>query len=115
MIVDSGPPSASELVANYISKLNIPDNKIDYVVATHPDGDHVGNFNKIFEKYEVGQVFYSPCVKGNKTYSKFINSVKEKGCPYRNPIDGESWKLGDATVTVVYDGFQGTTYNEVLF
>lgn len=34
MIVDSGPPSASELVANYISKLNIPDNKIDYVVAT---------------------------------------------------------------------------------
>lgn len=112
MIVDSGPPSASKLVTNYISKLNIPDNKIDYVVATHPDGDHVGNFNKIFEKYEVGQVFYSPCVKGNKTYSKFINSVKEKGCPYRNPIDGESWKLGDATVTVVYDGFQGTTYNE---
>ena len=27
-------------------------------------------------------------------------------------MEGESWKLGDATVTVVYDGSQGTTYNE---
>ena len=112
MIVDSGPPKSESMVMNYLNKLNIPENKIDYVVATHPDGDHVGNFKKIFDKYEVGQVIYSPCTKANTTYSKFIESVKEKGCPYRNPIEGESWELGDATVTVLYDGSQGATYNE---
>lgn len=112
MIVDSGPPASSSMVMNYLEKLNIPENKIDYVVATHPDGDHVGNFDKIFEKYEVGQVIYSPCTKANTIYANFIQSVKEKGCPYRNPIEGESWSLGDATVTVVYDGSQGSTYNE---
>lgn len=112
MIVDSGPPKSESMVMNYLNKLNIPANKIDYVVATHPDGDHVGNFKKIFDKYEVGQVIYSPCTKANTTYSKFIESVKEKGCPYRNPIEGESWELGDATVTVLYDGSQGATYNE---
>lgn len=112
MIVDSGPPDSSSLVMNYLEKLKIPENKIDYVVATHPDGDHVGNFNEIFKKYEVGQVIYSSCTKANATYAKFIESVKAKGCPYRNPIDGESWKLGDATVSVIYDGSQGSTYNE---
>lgn len=112
MIVDSGPPSASSQVMKYLEKLNIPNNQIDYVIATHPDGDHVGNFNKIFEKYEIGQVIYSPCTKANTIYSNFIKSVKAKGCPYRNPIEGESWKLGDATVTVIYDGSQGSTYNE---
>ena len=60
MIVDSGPPKSESMVMNYLNKLNIPENKIDYVVATHPDGDHVGNFKKIFDKYEVGQVIYSP-------------------------------------------------------
>ena len=112
MIVDSGPPSSSSSVMNYLETLDIPDNKIDYVVATHPDGDHVGNFDKIFEKYDVGQVIYSPCTKANDIYTNFINSVKSKGCPYRNPVEGESWELGDATVSVVYDGSQGSTYNE---
>lgn len=112
MIVDSGPPASKNLVMNYLEKLNIPENKIDYVVATHPDGDHVGNFNEIFKKYEVGQVIYSPCTKANTTYANFIESVKEKGCPYRNPVEGESWTLGDATVTVIYDGSLGSTYNE---
>ncbi len=112
MIVDSGPPDSSSMVMNYLEKLHIPDNKIDYVVATHPDGDHVGNFDKIFQKYDVGQVIYSPCTKANATYANFIQSVKEKGCSYRNPVEGESWKVGDAIVTVVYDGSQGSTYNE---
>lgn len=112
MIVDSGPPSSQNLVMNYLEKLDIPDHKIDYVVATHPDGDHVGNFDEIFQKYEVGQVIYSPCTKANTIYADFIQSVKAKGCPYRNPIEGESWSLGDAKVTVIYDGSQGSTYNE---
>lgn len=112
MIVDSGPPSSKSLVMNYLDKLNIPQNKIDYVVATHPDGDHVGNFDEILQKYDVGQVIYSPCTKANTIYANFIESVKEKGCSYRNPLEGETWQLGDATVSVVYDGSQGATYNE---
>ena len=112
MIVDSGPPENRHLVMDYLSKLDIPDNKIDYVVATHPDGDHVGNFNLIFDKYDIGEVVYSPCTKANTHYSNFIRSVKKEGCTYRNPIEGESWNLGDAVVTVIYDGSKGSTYNE---
>lgn len=112
MLVDSGTTEASSTLINYMDNLNIPDKKIDYVVSTHPDGDHVGSFTAIFEKYSVGQVIYSPCTKESSTYYKFINSVKQKGVPFRTPVEGESWKVGDATVQVIYNGSQGSTYNE---
>ena len=112
MLVDSGTPEASDTILEYLNNLEIPENKIDYIISTHPDGDHVGGFAAIFDAYEVGQVFYSPCTKALASYFDFINSVKEKGFPFRTLKDNESWTLGDATVEVVYDGSQGSTYNE---
>ena len=112
MLVDSGYTSSSEDVLNYLDALDIPDKKIDYAVASHPDGDHVGGFANVFDNYSVDQVIYSPCTKASVAYSNFINAVKSRGIPFRTPVEGESWKLGDATVTVIYDGSQGTTYNE---
>lgn len=112
MLIDSGTSSASQTILDYLDKFNIPDNKIDYIVSTHPDGDHVGSFSSIFEKYDIGQVFYSPCPKASNSYIDFIATLKKEGCPFRTPIENETWQLGDATVQVVYDGSQGSTYNE---
>lgn len=112
MLVDSGTSKAAPKILEYLEQFDIPENKIDYIVSTHPDGDHVGSFPFIFEKYEVGQIFYSPCPKANNNYKDFITAVKQEGCPFRTPIENETWKLGDATVEVVYDGSQGSTYNE---
>lgn len=112
MLVDAGTVEAAPTIKQYLEKFNIPENKIDYIVSTHPDGDHVGGFSHIFEKYDVGQVFYSPCPKASTDYTAFIAAVKKEGCPYRTPIENETWKLGDATVQVIYDGSQGSTYNE---
>lgn len=112
MLVDSGTSDGSAMLMSYLNKLNIPDKKIDYVISTHPDGDHVGSFPDVFKNYDIGQVLYSPCTKASSYYYDFINSVKAKGCPFRTPIEGESWKLGDATVQVIYNGSQGSTYNE---
>lgn len=76
MLIDSGTTKGAPLLMNYLKKLNIPDKKIDYLVSTHPDGDHVGGFESVFKEYKVGQVIYSPCTKKSDSYSKFINSVK---------------------------------------
>lgn len=112
MIVDSATPTGAPLLMDYLDKLNIPENKIDYLVSTHPDGDHVGGFPDILEKYDVGQIIYSPCPKANSYYDDFINSVKAEGCPFRTATEGEKWQIGDATVQVIYDGSLGSTYNE---
>ena len=112
MLIDSGTTKGAPLLMNYLKKLNIPDKKIDYLVSTHPDGDHVGGFESVFKEYKVGQVIYSPCTKKSDSYSKFINSVKKLDIPFNVAVEGDSWTLGDAKITIVYDGFKGSTYNE---
>ncbi len=112
MLVDSGYDVTTKSVLDYLKNLNIPENKIDYAVATHPDADHVGGFSAIFDQYEIGEVIYSPCTKSSVAFTNFISSVKNHHLSYRTPIEGETWKLGDASVQVIYDGYQGTTYNE---
>ncbi len=112
MMVDGGFRDTSESVLQYLDNLNIPENQLDYVVASHPDGDHIGGFSFIYDKYNVKQVIYSPCTKDSTTFSEFIASTREHNIPLRTPVEGEKWTLGDATVEVVYDGSQGTTYNE---
>ena len=112
MLVDSGYDVTAPSVLAYLKQLNIPDNKIDYAIATHPDQDHVGGFSSIFDQYEIGEVIYSPCTKSSVAFTDFITSVKEHNLSYRTPVEGETWKIGDAAVQVIYDGYQGTTYNE---
>lgn len=112
MMVDGGFKETSERVISYLDSLNIPDKQLDYVVATHPDGDHIGGFSYIYEQYNVKQIIYSPCTKSTTIFSDFIASSKAHNFPLRTPIEGEKWTLGDATVEVIYDGSQGTTYNE---
>ena len=51
MLVDSGISQTSEKVLAYLKSLNIPDKKIDYVISTHPDGDHVGGFPAVFKAF----------------------------------------------------------------
>lgn len=112
MIVDSGTTAGAPLFMDYLEKLDIPEGKIDYLVSTHPDGDHVGGFADILEKYEIGEVFYSPCTKAGSYYYDFIDAVKAEGCPFSTPLEGKTWTVGDATVEVIYNGAQGSTYNE---
>lgn len=112
MIVDAGKTSSSSTFLKYLNNLNIPNKKIDYIVATHPDEDHVGGFSNVFANYDISKAYYSACPKTTKAYKRFVTAMKNEGCSCKTPKDGETWKLGDATVSVVYDGTQGSTYNE---
>lgn len=112
MLVDSGYAENSEMLMSYLEKLDIPEKNIDYVVATHPDGDHIGSMYKVYEEYNVANTILNDVPKPIKAYSRFINAIKEEGTPFHNPVDGETWTLGSAKIKVIYDGRQGTTYNE---
>lgn len=120
MLVDSGEASAKDTILNYLEKHVVGDT-IDYVVATHADKDHIGSFPAIFKKYEIKNIFYAEPMKpyynpdtGKEShYGKFMDAInEEEGLVYGNPFEGQTWTFGDASVKVIYDGRQGTTYNE---
>ncbi len=113
MLVDSGEADNKKILMNYLSKFNIPNNTLDYAVATHADQDHLGGFHAVINKYAISNVVYSEPMKDTKTFSKFEEAIKSSNVKhYATAYEKQTWKLGDATIRVIYDGRKGTTYNE---
>ena len=55
MLIDAGPRSAEDAVVDYIKGLNY--SVIDYVVLTHSDEDHSGGMAKVFENFEIKNIY----------------------------------------------------------
>ncbi len=95
MLIDSGDNKTDNntKLVTYIEELGIT--KIDYLVATHADADHIGGMNDIFYNFEVKKVFRpyvyyngddynfsadynkgsSAYKQSSKTYGKFLNDI----------------------------------------
>ena len=54
IIVDAGDhfESTIQAVTEAINQ-RLEDNLIEYIIATHPDGDHIGGMTALFEKYDI--------------------------------------------------------------
>jgi competence protein ComEC len=101
LLIDSGPKSDKEKLFNYFSKLNL--DTLDYVIATHPHEDHIGNMADVVKKYNVLN-FYSPKVQTTtKTFEKMVESLKDKHLKI-NVIkkDISSIDLGENTKVTVF-------------
>ncbi len=99
MIIDAGNNGYGTLVKTYIQNLGIE--KLDYVIGTHPDADHIGGLDVVIYNFECGKVFMPDCSKDTRTYDDVIQACKNKNYKINSPIAGESFKLGDATFTII--------------
>lgn len=87
MLIDSGEAKYSGTVSNYISTLGY--NKINYVVATHGDADHIGGLAEIFENFDIENCYTSYVESETKTYQKFKNAVEYEGIELQKPYSGD--------------------------
>ena len=76
LLIDSGPKSDKKKFDDYLSAINIK--KLDYIIATHPHEDHIGNMTDAISSYDVGK-FYAPKVQSTtKSFEKMIEALKSK-------------------------------------
>lgn len=101
MLIDSGPRSDEDKLLNYLSSQNIT--KLDYVVATHPHEDHIGNMDDVIKKYDIG-TFYAPKKTAtSKTYESMIQALLDKNKQITVIKEGtSSIDLGENTRVTVY-------------
>lgn len=101
LLIDSGPKSDRKKLFSYLSSLYL--DKLDYVIATHPHDDHIGNMAEVIKKYNVSK-FYAPKVQSStKTFEQMIDALKSKNLKINVIKKGtNSINLGENTKISVF-------------
>ncbi|MDO9515901.1 MAG: DNA internalization-related competence protein ComEC/Rec2 [Syntrophales bacterium] len=69
------------VVAPYLWREKIK--KIDIMVLTHPDQDHVGGLPFIVENFEVGEIWSNGQESENESWRRLLEVIGRKGIPHR--------------------------------
>lgn len=99
MLIDAGDNSKGTTVQMYLQKQGVT--KLDYLILTHTDADHIGGADVIVTKFDIDTVFMGDFKKDNKTYEELINAFQYKAMNYSVPKVGEQYTLGNALFTIV--------------
>jgi competence protein ComEC len=92
MLVDGGPLWAGEEVSSYLKGQGVE--RIDVLVSTHPDADHIGGLLTVLEEFPVGVVYDSGIAHPTQTYEGYLTLIDRKDIPYRTPERGDAIDLG---------------------
>ena len=100
MLIDGGNEADSPLIIQYIKRLGI--SKIDYIIATHPDSDHIAGLDKIILAFDVVCVYMPITNKSNKEMNELYNAIEDKNVIHPNVSD--YFYLGNSKCTILNSG-----------
>jgi beta-lactamase superfamily II metal-dependent hydrolase len=79
MLIDGGDIEHGKVVVNKLKKYHVQ--KIDTIVSTHPDIDHIGGLITVLKQYKVGKVVESGKKYGGHAYYLFKKIIQSKHIP----------------------------------
>lgn len=99
MLIDAGDNSEGTAVQSYLDSQNVE--KLDYVIGTHPDADHIGGLDVVIYKFDCKKVFMPAVTSDTRTYDDVVQALKSKNQKSQAPKLGKTYSLGEASFTVI--------------
>jgi beta-lactamase superfamily II metal-dependent hydrolase len=76
ILIDAGNNDKEKLIVAYLKKEKI--NKIDILIGTHPDADHIGGLDAVIDNFDIGKI-YMPKVQSNTdTFKEVLAAIQKK-------------------------------------
>ena len=86
-------------VVEYLLSVGVE--KIDLLIGSHPDADHIGQMPLILDQFQVDEVWMSGVESTSKTFENTLDKIIEHGVSYHEPRAGESYQLGHLFLDVI--------------
>ena len=95
ILIDAGDEEAEHTVYSYLKRRGVK--KIDVLIATHPDTDHIGSMDYIIDKFKISH-FYMPDAKtDSEAFYNLLDSCKEKNLKIEYLTKGDRLKIDSST------------------
>lgn len=99
ILVDGGPDSA---VLRRLGEVRpFWDRRIEVVVLTHPQQDHLRGLLDVIEREKVGLVLLPRIPAESQTFQRFIALLRERNIPVRAAFAGQRLTAGDLSLRVL--------------
>lgn len=98
VMIDTGEKELGEEILTYLENNNIT--KLDYLIITHFDKDHVGSASTIINSIEVDNVIQSNYPKESKVYNKYLSALENKGIEAVTLREDLEFSFGDIYFTI---------------
>ncbi|MDO4517111.1 MAG: stalk domain-containing protein [Bacillota bacterium] len=111
VLIDGGDNKAGATVVSYLS--SYVDGPLDYLIATHPDADHVGGLDDVLAAFQVSKIIDSGYPSSTKTYQSYWNAAQTEPNSALSYDEDRVISLGpEAFLTVIETGDDWTTSND---
>ena len=110
VLIDAGDEQHSSRTTGYIKSQGI--GKLDLVIATHPDADHIGGMDKVIKNFDIG-MFSMPLVsKDTKQYKEIKKELKNKKLKNKPLYTGDGLSIGKDVKLQILSPQKNKTYSD---
>ena len=99
VLVDGGP--GMDVLSRLGEEMPWFDRRIEVVVLTHPQRDHMEGLLHVLERYDVGMVLLPKAVSSTQMQKVWLERIIDKEIPYRFAWNGQELSLGDLKLSII--------------
>ncbi len=99
MLIDAGNNEDGNNIVNYLKSIGI--NKIDYLIGTHADEDHIGGLDDVIKNLEVEKIYMPELGSDSKNFKNVIKQINNKNLKIETPEVGTIFDFADAKFEVM--------------
>lgn len=86
MLIDGGDNDQEGEMVNYLRRYGV--HRLDLVIGTHPDSDHIGGLDAVIESLDIGEIYMPKIWSNTKTFESLLQSIRSKGLKVKTAKGG---------------------------